>query len=59
MPRLPASAGVVLVLVLPLAAALSMTPCWTIVLLTVKRYGGGVEGVSGLVAVIRAFRIPF
>jgi hypothetical protein len=29
------------------------------VLFTVKRYGGGVEGVEGVVAVMRALRIEF
>jgi hypothetical protein len=52
MPRLPILSGP-----LPVAAALSSRPCWTMVLFTVKRYGGGEEDWSGAVASIRAFRI--
>ena len=52
MPRLPILSGP-----LPVAAALSSRPCWTMVLFTVKRYGGGEDDWSGAVASIRAFRI--
>lgn len=49
-PRLPASPDVV---------DLSTRPCWTMVLLTVKRNGGGVFGVDGAVALMRDWRMWF
>ena len=53
-PRLPA-----LPCVPSAAAVLSITPCCTIVLFTVKRYGAGFLVSVGAVAVMRAFRTAF
>lgn len=57
-PRLPISPD-------PPAALLSMTPCWTMVLFTVKRYGAGFVGgfseadSAGVVATMSALRTEF
>lgn len=53
-PRFPA------LLAAPSAADdLSMSPCWTMVLFTVKRYGADELGVDGGVASMRDLRIAF
>lgn len=54
MPRFPVLAAE------PSAAEdLSIKPCCTMVLFTVNRNGGGVLGVEGVVAVMRALRMAF